>query len=83
MPANHLGTASMPLDLGGDYTLSTLRDAIEDWSVDAKFHYKVVMSQKARVDYRCMDSTAGCNWRIYAVLNRGSENIYVLQEKLW
>ena len=46
----------MPLNFGGAYTRATLRDAIEDWSVEAKFHFKVVATERAKVDYRCPET---------------------------
>ena len=49
----------MLLNLGGVYTRATLRDAIEDWSVDAKFHYKVVATERAKLDYRCANRKSG------------------------
>ena len=41
----------MPPNFVGVYTRATLRDAIEDWSVKVKIHFKVVATEGAKVDY--------------------------------
>lgn len=66
-PPTELMPDPAPILQGALYpTWSALRAAVDSWSIDAHFSYRVPTKDRTRADYRCREQTAGCSWRIYA-----------------
>jgi len=46
---------------------------VEDWAIEEHFQFRITHKDQTRVDYRCRHKGAGCNWRVYASLNKQDE----------
>jgi hypothetical protein len=54
------------IEAGQIFSTSDLVAAVQNWSVAARFKFRVHRRDKMRIDYRCAERKSGCTWRVYA-----------------
>jgi len=68
--------SKMNIQLGNEFTsLKDFKSAVADWSVAAKFPYRIHKSDPSRVSIKCRLST--CPFSIYAVIQPPTENAII------
>jgi hypothetical protein len=62
----NLLTYSTMIEASQIFSTSDLIAAVQNWSVAARFKFRVHRRDKMRIDYRCAEQKSGCTWRVYA-----------------